>query len=171
MLYKATTYTIATLLLTIFIYKIGLRVSFSDFKDYAGVLINVAGMVFTIMGIWIAFLYPNALSRLANPDKVATADFSESFGETKRLEALVGSILKSALVVSLLLAIHLIRTILSSSDLYKQNGQFLSAVALASAITLTCLQFEAVFHVMWANVMFLNDLYRKRQAVQADQDV
>ena len=53
-----------------------LTYSFNDLKDYMNVLLGISGMVFTIMGIWIAFLYPNALSRIVDPNKIKTADFA-----------------------------------------------------------------------------------------------
>ena len=60
-----------------FVSKLSISYSFEDYKEYSSVLINVSSMVFTIMGIWIAFLYPNALSRIIDP-KITTVDFSES---------------------------------------------------------------------------------------------
>ena len=43
---------------------------YDDYKDFINILINISGMIFTIMGIWIAFLYPNALS--SRPCKTPT---------------------------------------------------------------------------------------------------
>lgn len=100
-----------------------LTYSFNDLKDYMNVLLGISGMVFTIMGIWIAFLYPNALSRIVDPNKIKTADFTESLLETKRLENIVGSVLKSALVMSCVMFLFLLKVTLGNSILYQANSQ------------------------------------------------
>lgn len=61
---------------------------YNDFANYCTLLVSVSGMVFTIMGIWLAFLYPNALQRIVNPKTIETVDFTEQLEDTRRLEGL-----------------------------------------------------------------------------------
>lgn len=144
---------------------------YEDFKDYLALLSGVSGGVFTIMGIWIAFLYPNALSRLVNPEKVLTADFSESLADTKRLENIVAAILKSALVMTAALIITISKVFLYLSPFYAEHSIFIKSLALSAIAVITILQIEAVFSVMASNVMFINDLHRKRLERKADHEL
>lgn len=68
---------------------------------------------FTIMGIWLAFLYPNALQRIVNPKTIETVDFTEQLEDTRRLEAIVGSVLKSSFVMITLLVVYLVKLVFS----------------------------------------------------------
>ncbi len=157
---------------TIFLYlKFNLNISYEIYKDFLLVLLNVSSMVFTLMGIWIAFLYPNALKRIVNPKVVENVDFSESLSETRRLESIVGSVLKSALVVVSIVIIFLMKLLVPSFSVYANNIQIFEAVAVALVLVLTSLQLESVFHVVKSNVMFINDLHRKREDKEADHDV
>lgn len=147
------------------------KFKYEDFKDYITLLSGVSGGVFTIMGIWIAFLYPNALSRLVNPEKVVTADFSESLADTKRLENIVGAILKSAVVMTAALLITIAKVFLFLSPFYVENSLVIKNFALAVLAIISVMQIEAVFSVMLSNVMFVNDLHRKRLDRKADEEL
>lgn len=157
---------------SIFLYcKLNLNINYGSYKDFLLVLLNVSSMVFTLMGIWIAFLYPNALKRIVNPEVVENVDFSESLSEVRRLESIVGSVLKSAMVVISIVVIFLIKLLIPSFSGYANNILFFEAIAVASVLVLTCFQLESVFHVVKSNVMFINDLHRKREDKEADNDV
>lgn len=142
-----------------------------DFKEFLLVLLAVSSMVFTIMGIWIAFLYPNALQRLMTSEKVENADFGESLSNTKRLEGLVSSVMKSALIVTVIMLIFLLKIVLSSTPFYLDYLQYIKAMALSLVVLLTVLQLESIFSIIRSNVMFINDLHYKRENKEADADI
>jgi hypothetical protein len=167
---KISIYIALTILIYFTVNIFSINFTFNDYKEYGTVLINISSMVFTIMGIWIAFLYPNALSRIVD-SKIKTADFSESLQETRRLEALVGSILKSAFVIIVLMIIYLAKVIFFKTSLYAQNSVLIKEIVLSMTLMLSCIQLEAVFYVMYSNIMFLNDLHTKREDREADEDV
>lgn len=171
MLRQIFLYTLSFLLLIYFFIIIKLDVTYSDYKDFLLVLLNVSGMVFTLMGIWIAFLYPNALKRIVDPDKVENADFTEALVETKRLESIVASVLKSAIVVTAVMIVFFIRVILSKSGFYLDNQNIFECIAISLGIVLSVLQLESVFHVVVSNIMFINDLHSKRETREQDNDV
>ena len=145
--------------------------TYDDYNAYLTLLSGVSGMVFTIMGIWIAFLYPNAMSRIVSPTKLAAADFSESRSDAKRLESIVGAVMTSALVMLLALLISLLKIILYISSFYVEYRWQLKGGALAVLIFMTILQLESVMHVVVSNVMFINDLHFKRQSRQSDEEL
>ena len=153
------------------IHRFSLDYHAHDFAQYTSILISVSSMVFTIMGIWIAFLYPNALSRIVDPTRKASEDFSESLHETKRLESIVLSILKSAVVVLGIMLIYLSKVLLSNTVFYVNYLQLVKTAALAWLILLSWLQVEAVCQVGYANIMFLNDLHNKREEAEVDRRI
>ncbi len=158
------------LLLSVFHY-LEMDYEYSDLKDYLTALLTASTMVFTIMGIWIAFLYPNALSRLVNPSTIENADFSETLTETKRLEGLVGSVLISAFVVTAIMVLYLLKVVfgvLLINEGYVFHAKYLT---LAFVIILGLLQIQSVFYVIYSNIMFINDLHSKREDREADADV
>jgi len=144
---------------------------YEDYKDYLTLITTASGMVFTIMGIWIAFLYPNAMSRIVSPEKLIAKDFSESRSDAKRLESIVGAVMSSALVMISALLITLAKIILLSTPIYINHHLQFKAAALSALIFITLIQLESVFHVVISNVMFINDLHFKRQTRQAEEEL
>ncbi|AIS15060.1 hypothetical protein JM49_26305 [Pseudomonas chlororaphis subsp. aurantiaca] len=151
-------------------YAYGLKFSYSDIKDYGSSLFALSGMIFTIMGIWIAFIYPNALLRLQAPSKIKNADFSQTLEDTKRLQSIVGCVLKSVFVASVLCVIFLLKIIISSIPFYKEYSQIIKAGVMGVIVFLTILQGSAVASVMYANFMFVEDLHSKREKKEGDND-
>jgi hypothetical protein len=163
---------LTTILISSFIFiKIGISYSFSDLKNYFDTLQAISAMVFTIMGIWIAFVYPNALHRLMDPDKIEVADFSASKGETKRLESLVRTVIDSAIVIIAILFFYAIKLALHKSEIYGSNTEIIKSTALATALSLGILQAKSVAFMISSNIMFLNDLHNKREEREADEDI
>lgn len=151
--------------------KVGIDYSFSDLENYLQVLLIVSSMVFTIMGIWIAFLYPNALQRLTKTEVIKNADFSETRSDTKRLEGLVGTVLKSVIVVISIMFFYLTKLVLSGIEFDTAFNNTIKSAALSFAVLLSYLQIEALIYVGYSNIMFLNDLHYKRESREEDQDV
>ena len=143
---------------------------YNDFANYCTLLVSVSGMVFTIMGIWLAFLYPNALQRIVNPKTIETVDFTEQLEDTRRLEAIVGSVLKSSFVMITLLVVYLVKLVFFKSHLYLESQEVIKNTSLA-LIAISYMQIEAVVSVILANVMFINDLHNKREQRDIDDQV
>lgn len=171
MILRASSYALLFAILA-FLYKhFNVDFAITDFKNFTDALLAVSGMVFTLMGIWIAFLYPNALSRIIDPKKIETVDFSKSLSETRRLESIVGSVLKSGIAVVIVLFIFLTKVILSRLPFYAAHILIFKSIALSTVTVLSFLQLEAVLSVVLANIMFINDLHRRREERQADDDL
>lgn len=151
--------------------RVGIRVSYADFKDYSNALLAISGMVFTIMGIWIAFLYPNALLRLTDTSKVETADFSEAYRDTRRLESIVASIIISASVAMAISLLMLVKMIFSGTAIYLEHINIIKSGAIAIAIFLSFYQYYSVLRVIYANYMFVSDLHIKREDAEANKDI
>jgi hypothetical protein len=168
---KLLIYLIFFIGVTAFFYNYPINYKYIDYKEFLTVLLTVSSMVFTLMGIWIAFLYPNALQRVIDPLTIENADFSVALTETRRLEGLVASVLKSALVVITIVFIYLLKILFFQTDLYLSNVDLIKSGALTTVIVLSFIQFESILYVIYSNVMFLNELHSKREDRQADADI
>jgi hypothetical protein len=168
MIKRLGAYTLLSILCAVFAYRVPVSYSYADYKAASDLLFNMSGMVFTIMGIWIAFLYPNALSRLASPQKIKTADFTETLEDTRRLESIVASVLKSGVVAVSVTVIGFSVVILKGLPIVHWYQQLKSA-GLGALVLLILIQLDAVWSVLVANVAFINDLHRKREDRQANE--
>ncbi|SEJ50503.1 hypothetical protein [Pseudomonas sp. NFR16] len=145
--------------------------SYSDFKDYCNILLSISGMVFTIMGIWIAFVYPNAIKRLQDPDKIKIADFTATMQDTRRLESIVGSIMESGSVALCITLIYLCKLLVSGIPAYIEYREVAKAASLGVIIFLTLVQCSAIFSVIYANYLFIGDLHTRREVQERKSDV
>lgn len=151
-----------------YIYKI--PYSYTDFKDYGYTMLTISGMIFTIMGIWIAFIYPNAILRLQDPEKIKTADFSRTLQDTRRLETVVGSVMTSAAVAIGVSGIYFIKLIAYQLPFFEGYHSELKAAALGVLTFLSLVQLMAVGYVIYSNYLFIEDLHARRESREADSD-
>ncbi|EKI6253415.1 hypothetical protein PF376_004368, partial [Salmonella enterica] len=91
---------LVVLVVTYLSYSFRLDIDFKDVEPIISILQNTSAMIFTIMGIWIAYVYPNAVLKIVQPSKV-TVIFSDD--DLKRVKLLVGVVISSALILLLLL--------------------------------------------------------------------
>lgn len=161
---------IASTAIGILCYFFELNITYSDYKDYCTILLAVSGMVFTIMGIWIAFVYPNAIKRLQDPEKIKIADFTRTLQDTRRLESIVGSVLESASVASGITFVFLAKLLFSGTMLYKGHHLIFESTGIAFIIFLTLIQSSAVIGVIWSNYLFIDDLHVRREAQERNND-
>ncbi|WP_456025983.1 hypothetical protein [Pseudomonas capeferrum] len=64
-------------------------------SNILGLLVAIAGAIFTIMSIWVAFLYPNVLKTLKG-ENLVNVDFSAGGEDTARLKEIISVIVQSA---------------------------------------------------------------------------
>src|SRR5690606_9034954 len=138
---------------------LGPKFSYQDVEPLISALENMSAMVFTIMGIWIAFIYPNAILRITQPSKI-DAIFSEE--DEKRINMLVGTIIVSALVLVFLLLSTLLKLFLSKSGLYLHFPSLVKIIGVSFLLLLSYVQLVCVYIVIASNVNFLIDLRSKR---------
>jgi len=148
----------------------GIKISYADIKDYCGVLIMLSGMIFTIMGIWIAFIYPNAIKKLSDPNRIETADFSETLNDTRRLESIVNSVMSSGFVAVVIAALFFMKIILSSFASLPALREVLMSSVFGVVVFITLLQFRSVWSVLRANYLFIEELHHKREVQERKND-
>ncbi|EIQ0120575.1 hypothetical protein LUH71_002350 [Escherichia coli] len=107
------------------------------------------------MGIWIAYVYPNAVLKIVQPSKVTTI-FSED--DLKRVKLLVGVVISSALILLLLLIGVTLKMFLTKTDIFAQHRQVFTGVGLWCLLSLTYAQLFCIYAVIASSVNFIIEL-------------
>ena len=121
---------------------------------------HARSMVFTPalvtgMGIWIAYVYPNAVLKIVQPSKVTTI-FSED--DLKRVKLLVGVVISSAFILLLLLTGVTLKTFLIKTVIFAQHRQAFTGVGLWCLLSLIYAQLFCIYAVIASSVNFIIDL-------------
>lgn len=163
-------YVLAFLMIFVSLFVYAKEYRFLYVKEYLFALLSISGMMFTILGIWIAFLYPSAIYRISNPSTIESADFSDSLDDTRRLEALVLGVLRSVFVAAVIMLAFAVRAFLGVMGV-DVVADYANALIYSILFMLGAVQVETIGYVVVSNVMFVNDLHKKRDSKVEDQDV
>lgn len=152
------------ILLNLFILAVAVSIGFSCSKfvkyqsvvDLLGGLQNASAMIFAIAGIWLAYLYPNAIAGLIKNEKV---DFFTSKQDAKRIEGIVYIIIMSALVLLGVIAFYYTSALFKYTPLYSENRVFIKSIAIAYVTYLIAVQAKCVILLILRNVSFINRLF------------
>ncbi|EPK0776829.1 hypothetical protein ACT7BH_001203 [Cronobacter turicensis] len=136
-------------------YCFRLDINYKDIDPIISILQNTSAMIFTIMGIWIAYVYPNAVLKIVQPSKV-TAIFSED--DLKRVKLLVGVVISSALILLLLLIGITLKTFLTKTIFFILHRQVFSGIGLWFLLSLVYAQLFCIYAVIASSVNFIIDL-------------
>lgn len=130
-----------------------------DVEPIISILQNISVMIFTIMGIWIAYLYPNAILRITQPSKVE-AIFSEE--DDSRVQVIVGVVVLSAIVISLLMIGVIAKPFVLKSAFYNAFPATINGVGLFLLLALSYIQLIGIYVVIASNINFIIDLKNKK---------
>jgi len=138
-----------------FITHIG--ISFDSIKDVLGMLQTISAAVFTIIGLWLGFIYPNAITSIVNDD----VSYIASTKDAERVESLVYVIIVSAIVMLSTLFIYVIKALLGNSEFYVEIRDIVKPIGVASVVYLCWIQFRCVWYVILNNFRFISNLHTK----------
>ncbi|ELS3450674.1 hypothetical protein ACVV7M_002567 [Vibrio vulnificus] len=137
-------------------YKYSATINYTDIKDLMDILKNASAMIFTIVGIWLAYIYPNAITALVKPESISLIAGRK---DAKRIEMLVGIIISSAIVIVGIILFFILKVLLSPTPFYASNVEWIKPLAIAFVFMLTYLQVVSIVKVVWSNILFINDLH------------
>ena len=132
--------------------------TFSKLDNIISALQNTSAMVFAISGIWLAYLYPEAIAGLVKSENL---NLENDRGKAKKIESIVGIVIVSALVMIGIIVFYIASAFLINTNLYLNNK------ALFKIISVTCINFLAitqiycVYLVIKRSVSFINHLYKQ----------
>lgn len=131
--------------------------SYNDVKDVLGVLINISASVFTIVGLWVGFLYPNAMSSIVNDD----VSYIKNEQDSPRIEKLVYTIITSAFVMAGILIVFLSKSIIYSTGFYKEHHDVMKFIGVFTVLFMSWMQLKCVFSLILSNLHFVNHLHSR----------
>lgn len=156
--------TIAFLLLSISFYN---DITYEDVEPIISILQNTSSMVFTIMGIWIAYLYPNAIMKIIRPNSEIEAIFSDE--DEQRLRLIVGVVALSAIVMVFLILGTTAKLFVEKSQLFINHPAIFKVIGLFVLLVLTYTQIFCIYIVFASNVNFIINLKSKRNIAELDR--
>ncbi|HCE4631803.1 hypothetical protein KW478_07440 [Vibrio fluvialis] len=109
------------------------------------------------MGIWIAYIYPQAMRKVIQPS--SSAIFPEE--DKKRVQLLVGVVVISAVILAVLLIGISIKPFLVSTSLYLKVPDLFSFAGLCVLLCLVYAQLFCIYSVIASNINFITDLANK----------
>ncbi|MCW1720649.1 hypothetical protein OIZ54_18095 [Pseudoalteromonas sp. A3] len=161
---------IAALLITLLTYITSENVSYESQKDLITLLQNTSLMIFTVLGLWIAYAYPKTKSegkelkeliKQEVPDKninekLLISEFEDKY---KELSLLLFALTLSAIVLGVLLFGVFLKSILLSSDyaLYASKP-FIKFICTYILYGLVLIQGAAIYLVVIKNVNYTIEL-------------
>lgn len=146
---------------------LGAGVKLDAIPSVLAILVGVAGAIFTIMSIWVAFLYPNVLRTLKG-ENLVNADFSGGGEDTARLKEIVSVIIQSALVMIFSIVALLVFSSLTSFS-FKAQGYIAGALQYV-VLSISCVQVSALISTILVNFNFISVLERHRRKRAKDHD-
>lgn len=144
------------------------KLSLKDIQSLLGVLQNTSSMVFAISGIWIAYLYPQAVAAIVKGENTLPKEVSKD-SEISRIRLIVGVVAISATVMGLLIIFSLIVPIIQNAAFYSVAPHIFKGIGFGFIFTLTYAQLFAVYVVLASNVSFLIDLSNMKTKRKLEQ--
>lgn len=170
----------------------GDRYRYSDIKDVLSTLQNISAMIFTIAGIWLAYIYPKAISGIikpssfnkdvqddayyANPGEIVKPEISWTKEEKKEIEKdvdritmIVETILTSAFVIFAIVLINVFKPAFSGTEFVKSNLVYISRISCFVIFSLVYLQIISLITIVYSNIAFLNDMHDRKNNEELDK--
>lgn len=133
------------------------NVNYNDIKDILSVLQNISAAIFTIVGLWIGFLYPNAIASIVNDD----IDYIKNTKDAPRIEKLIYVVITSAVVMLSILFVYLFKSVGSGLSSSIVHADFIKMVGITFVYFMCWLQIKCVFSVILSNISFANNLHTR----------
>lgn len=144
------------------------KISSSDLTSLLSTLQNISAAVFTIAGIWIAYIYPEAISSFTNPDKIALIKGTES---TEQVKSLVFTVIISASVLTCTLLFGVFSLLYKNSDLVIENKGFFVLISTTFVVYLSLNQTKAILSVIINTLRFVSKLFYLKTEREVNDDL
>lgn len=144
------------------------NVSSSDLAPILSTLQNISAAVFTLSGIWIAYMYPEAIAAFTNTKKISLLTGSE---HVNKIRELVLIIFTSAFVLIGVLLYNLVYSLFSSSILVTSNIEIFRWLAICFILFISLNQIKAISSIMLNNIKFIDRLYHLKTEREVENDL
>lgn len=152
---KYDLYFLGGMIVLIFLLRDAL--SFNNVKDVVGTLQSISAAIFTIVGLWVGFLYPNAIQSIVNDN----VEYIKNSKDVPRIEKLIYVIVISALVMLGTLVFYTLKSLFYNTIIYHECRQFIRIVAFTLIYFSCWLQARCIFSVITSNLRFVSNLHAR----------
>lgn len=126
-------------------------------SDVISNLIDLSAIFLAIVGMWVAYSYPAAITKITNDND--DLSLITSYHSAKRLEALIMNILVASIVlISCLLLNSFIIPVIKSSSFFKDHFALIKQLGYCGIWFLCLVQIIMILQIIRANLSFLDDL-------------
>lgn len=132
-------------------------IKYDSIVNIVSVLQNISSIVFAIVGVWVAYLYPKLITEIINNKE---DDFFDSKSETKKMESLIITIIISALVLIGVIVFYLLVLFMKGSQFYINNLEVIKISGVSFVFMMVIMQIFCIISVIINNVSFVNKLYK-----------
>lgn len=160
-------YIIPSLIVSIFMCFFGIKIDSILMPTILSLLVAIAGAIFTIMSIWVAFLYPNVLKTLKG-ENLVNVDFSAAGDDNSRLQEIISVILQSA--ITLIIAVVLLILVSVEASFCFNCQKFITFFCQFGILFISGLQISALVSTMRINLSFMSILDKHRRKRAKDRD-
>lgn len=133
-----------------------------------GLLVGIAGAIFTIMSIWVAFLYPSVLKTLKG-ENLVNIDFSAGGEYTARLTEIISVIVQSA--STMIVAVVLLVFVSLGKNFGLNAEVWIKGACQFGLLFVSGLQICALISTIRINLSFMDVLEKQRSKRAKDWDV
>lgn len=140
----------------------------ADLAPAISTLQNISAAVFTIAGIWIAYIYPEAIIAFTSPDKVNLLHGTES---TRRIKELVLVIISSSIVLLSTLLYNLGYAFLIKAEFVVSYKITFKVIVTTLICFISFIQIKALWSILLSNIMFVDKLYGLKTEREVDDDL
>lgn len=158
---------IACLLIPIALLIGDFDISQDSISNILNLLVAIAGAIFTIMSIWVAFLYPNVLKTLKG-ENLINVDFSAGGEDTIRLKQIISVIIQSASTMIVAVILLILLSLITDFSLSTQSR--LGVCIQFILVFISGLQICALISTIRINLSFMDVLERQRAKRAKDWD-
>lgn len=144
------------------------KVVINDVKDIISTLQSISAAIFTIVGLWVGFLYPNAIAGVVNDN----VDYIKNTKDAPRVEKLIYVIIISALVMMSTLLFYMTKLLLVNTSFYTSNKDTIKFIALTLILFMSWLQIKCILSLILSNINFANNLHARinRAKIEHEDD-
>ncbi|MDH4562295.1 hypothetical protein [Pseudomonas sp. BN411] len=139
----------------------------SSVSNILSLLVAIAGAIFTIMSIWVAFLYPNVLKTLKG-ENLINVDFSAGGEDTTRLKEIISVIVQSASTMAVAIMLLILASFVSNFGFNAQT--WIAGICQFGLLFVSGLQICALISTIRINLSFMDVLEKQRGKRAKDWD-
>lgn len=187
-----TAHLIAMIVIFLIAINFGGHYSSSDIKDILSTLQNISAMIFTIAGIWLAYIYPKAIAGIMKPstakDKevftttldngdivsvksqntISEEDKKSAQKDIDRITMIVEAIITSAIVILIIVMGNVIKPLLYSFNT-KESLSVISKIGCFISLSLVYFQIVSLMSIIISNLVFVNDIHNEKNNKELDE--